>query len=316
MEGQCYQGVVKSFKGSFGFISCGEVAEKFGGRDTFLHKNDVNGVPQEGSRVSFRLVLDAKSNPKAEAATLEVREEEERVKAPATPRAIRDVRRAAALPIRDGPQAGEVLVLRHAKGGGAPCWSDLGGRVEPGESHLECALRELGQKAEGFLSGGSVDLLRRGLLEQFAEGGGAPEFVTVKRGGRPQTMAVFLLNCSGVSLELSSPEGPNGQGVHELRWLSRGHPDLRDREATRWPLLRAACALFGGGQGGRRRPQPPRSRSRSRGRGPQSQPVTLQLMATLQTPASDATDLREGGSGDSSSDEGDPAGAAGAVSGA
>ena len=34
-----------------------------------------------------------------------------------------------------------------------------------------------------------------------------------------------------------------GNGMR--RWLSRQHPDLRDRSLTRWPLLRAVCALRG-----------------------------------------------------------------------
>eukprot|EP00439_Symbiodinium_sp_Y106_P012910 s9265_g1.t2 len=77
---------------------------------------------------------------------------------------------------------------------------------------------------------------------------------------------VFPLDCSGVELELLSPEKPNAFGVHKMCWLSRNHPDFKDKGRTRWPLLRAMCAL--------RNATSATGRERSRSRSP---PAFLQL---------------------------------------
>lgn len=69
--GRTFTGHVKSFTGSFGWLICPEVAEAFGGRDTFLHKRDIDSKPVIGAAVRFRLVLDEKGNPKAMNATMD-----------------------------------------------------------------------------------------------------------------------------------------------------------------------------------------------------------------------------------------------------
>jgi len=60
-----YHGVVKHFRGSFGWIACTEVARKYCGSDVFLHKLDCNTIPRHGDRLSFCLTRDDKGNPKA-----------------------------------------------------------------------------------------------------------------------------------------------------------------------------------------------------------------------------------------------------------
>lgn len=72
------RGLVKFFRGSFGWIVCEEVARMCGGCDVFLHKNDCNGVPWRSDVVSFRLALDATGNPKAVEVRLERLEAEHR----------------------------------------------------------------------------------------------------------------------------------------------------------------------------------------------------------------------------------------------
>ncbi|CAK9042387.1 unnamed protein product [Durusdinium trenchii] len=180
-----HEGIVKFFRGSFGWVRCSDVAQKIGDRDIFLHKNQLNSVPTAGDVVEFKLVVDAKGQPK-----------------------------------------------------------DLGGKVEAGESMLECAIRELDEEAQGFLSPESIALLKRGLRNQYGDGRQSPELVALKASGnKPQAVAIFPLDCSGVSLELLPAAGPNSFGVHEMCWLKRENPDLKDRSKTRWPLLRAVCAL-------------------------------------------------------------------------
>ena len=44
MESDRHRGIVKFFRGSFGWVKCGDVAEKIGDRDIFLHKNQLNSV--------------------------------------------------------------------------------------------------------------------------------------------------------------------------------------------------------------------------------------------------------------------------------
>lgn len=66
-----YGGVVKYFRGSFGWISCPEISARFGGRDVFLHKMDSDIAPRLGDRVSFTLTRDSNGDPKAAAARVE-----------------------------------------------------------------------------------------------------------------------------------------------------------------------------------------------------------------------------------------------------
>ncbi|CAE8617871.1 unnamed protein product, partial [Polarella glacialis] len=165
MEGRLCRGTVKTFKGSFGWLSCSEVAEQYGGRDVFLHKNVLNAVPAIGSTVAFRLVLDAKGQPKAEDAMVEAAGPEpasgaiaastsalvqaQRGKAQAVDEtgeaAQMQIKRAALMLFRGD----EVLVVREKKDGGEKLlWSDLGGKVEAKEGLLDCALRELAEEAQ------------------------------------------------------------------------------------------------------------------------------------------------------------------------
>eukprot|EP00913_Durusdinium_trenchii_P001896 g1755.t1 len=65
-----HEGIVKFFRGSFGWVRCSDVAQKIGDRDIFLHKNQLNSVPTAGDVVEFKLVVDAKGQPKAEDAVV------------------------------------------------------------------------------------------------------------------------------------------------------------------------------------------------------------------------------------------------------
>merc|ERR1712107_211596 len=61
------------------------------------------------------------------------------------------------------------------------------------------------------------------------------------------------MDCDGVELELLPRKEPNAWGVHEMRWLSCSNKELRDRERTRWPLLRTVCALLSANSPARQR---------------------------------------------------------------
>eukprot|EP00435_Cladocopium_sp_Y103_P061066 s1724_g22.t1 len=259
MENERHRGTVKFFRGSFGWLTSNDIAKKIGDRDIFLHKNQLNSVPGVGAIVEFKLVVDAKGQPKAEDAVVVsdgagacagAKEPKELKVEPDTPL---QVKRAALMLFRGD----EVLVLREKKDDQETLlWSDLGGRVESGESYLECAIRELDEEARGFLSPKSIEMLKLGLRNQYGDDRQTPEVVPLKASGKkPQAVAVFPLDCSGVELELLDAKGPNSFGVHEMRWLSRQHPELRDRSLTRWPLLRAVCALRGACRGRSRSPR-------------------------------------------------------------
>jgi len=60
-----YQGVVKWFRGSFGWIACAALAKKHQGRDVFLHKLDCDHAPKLADKVSFQLAWDDRGNLKA-----------------------------------------------------------------------------------------------------------------------------------------------------------------------------------------------------------------------------------------------------------
>lgn len=263
MEGQRFQGTVKFWRGSFGWLSCDAVTEKMGPRDVFLHRNDLNSVPVVADAVEFGLILDAKGQPKATNAII-VNSQKPHGKSPggaAAKQGLGDsqVKRAALMLFRGS----DVLVIQEMKEQSL-MWSDLGGKVEPGEGILACALRELDEEARGFLSEDSIALLKKGVEMQFGDGKQPPEIVALKTtGSKPQSVAVFPLDCSGVELELLSPEKPNAFGVHKMCWLSRNHPDFKDKGRTRWPLLRAMCAL--------RNATSATGRERSRSRSPRRQ---------------------------------------------
>mmetsp|Transcript_45330 Transcript_45330/g.105829 ORF Transcript_45330/g.105829 Transcript_45330/m.105829 type:complete len:266 (+) Transcript_45330:33-830(+) len=256
MQGQRFSGSVKSFRGSFGWLACSSVAEKLGGRDVFLHRNDLNSVPVVGDTVEFSLILDAKQQPKAtKAIVLDSKKPDAPQRQGKETSSDMQVKRAALMLFRGS----DVLILREQKDD-ALMWSDLGGKVEAGESYLQCAVRELDEEANGFLSEDSIALLKRGLSAQFGDGTQSPEIVALKASGnKPQAVAVFPLDCTGVDLELLAPGKPNSFGVHAMSWVSRHHPDLKDRSKTRWPLLRALCAMRGAtSKQGRERSRSPR----------------------------------------------------------
>jgi len=250
MEGSRYQGTVKAFRGSFGWLSCSEVAEKCGGRDTFLHKNVLNTIPVVGSTVDFCLNFDAKGNPKASEAKLvssasdadvAVKKGKGAAGKTKTETRAQVVKRASLLIIRKD----EVLVVKELKDGGKLRWSDIGGKLEAGEAYLDCALRELAEEAQCFLSAESIRLLETGLRHRYGDGGAEPELVGLgPSGGGTQAAAVFEIHVEGVDLELLKPGAPNKHGVHEMCWLGQGHPDLRSSKLTRWPLLRSLCVLL------------------------------------------------------------------------
>jgi len=59
-----YEGIVKYFRGTFGWVVCEEVSAMYRGFDVFLHKDDCDARPRQFDKVSFRLGLDHKGNPK------------------------------------------------------------------------------------------------------------------------------------------------------------------------------------------------------------------------------------------------------------
>eukprot|EP00927_Polykrikos_kofoidii_P070872 TRINITY_DN67250_c0_g1_i1.p1 TRINITY_DN67250_c0_g1~~TRINITY_DN67250_c0_g1_i1.p1 ORF type:complete len:1506 (+),score=323.34 TRINITY_DN67250_c0_g1_i1:74-4591(+) len=84
--GHRLEGVVKSFRGSFGFVENAEVAELLQGvRDVFLHRASLregSEVPTDGSIVTFTLAIDSRGGPKADDAQVEIQGEGPRVVPP------------------------------------------------------------------------------------------------------------------------------------------------------------------------------------------------------------------------------------------
>eukprot|EP00931_Biecheleriopsis_adriatica_P072235 TRINITY_DN4631_c0_g1_i1.p1 TRINITY_DN4631_c0_g1~~TRINITY_DN4631_c0_g1_i1.p1 ORF type:complete len:402 (+),score=46.04 TRINITY_DN4631_c0_g1_i1:30-1235(+) len=66
--GQRFDGIVKHFSGSFGFISCSDLQASFGGKDVFLHRKQLVFCDKlrEGDAVNFRLHVDSEGSPIAE----------------------------------------------------------------------------------------------------------------------------------------------------------------------------------------------------------------------------------------------------------
>jgi len=74
-----YEGTVKYFRGSFGWIQCPEISAKYSGHDIFLHKQDcINKVgdsheqPKQWDKITFQLSTDMNGNPKAIKARIQV----------------------------------------------------------------------------------------------------------------------------------------------------------------------------------------------------------------------------------------------------
>jgi hypothetical protein len=60
-----YRGIVKYFRGSFGWIVCEEIAADYPDCDVMVHKLDCAFRPRQGQEVSFRLALNERGNPQA-----------------------------------------------------------------------------------------------------------------------------------------------------------------------------------------------------------------------------------------------------------
>lgn len=246
MEGSRYEGVVKSVRGSLSWLICPEVAEKYNGRDVFLHKNDVNTLPVAGATVDFKLTLDHKGQPKAGEAKIIKYPTKEASKAENANPKKKVTGRAALLIFR----ANEVLLVREFEKSGTSgklMWSDIGGKIEEGESVLDSALREMSEEVETFLSPESMRLLDVGFRNRYCEGGAEPEMITIgpAKAAHTQMSAVFPLDVDGVELELLKPEKPNKHGVHELCWVDAANPDLKNRLQSRWPLMRSLQTVLG-----------------------------------------------------------------------
>merc|ERR1712224_112004 len=67
-----YKGIIKFFRGSFGWISCKALEAEYPDCDIMVHKNDCHhfecnesGKPKQGNLVCFRLALNAQGDPQA-----------------------------------------------------------------------------------------------------------------------------------------------------------------------------------------------------------------------------------------------------------
>lgn len=61
-----YQGVVKWFRGSYGWILCEQAAK---GKDIMVHKNDCDFRPKQGDEINFQLMENSQGDPQALRAT-------------------------------------------------------------------------------------------------------------------------------------------------------------------------------------------------------------------------------------------------------
>jgi hypothetical protein len=69
-----YQGIVKWFRGSYGWLVCEAVSKDYPDVDVLVHKNDCNFKPKSGDEVRFRLSLNGQGNPQAMSVALNVTE--------------------------------------------------------------------------------------------------------------------------------------------------------------------------------------------------------------------------------------------------
>merc|ERR1719392_138896 len=60
-----YQGTIKWFRGSYGWLVCDAVAADYPDCDVMVHKKDCNFKPALGDQVCFRLALNGYGNPQA-----------------------------------------------------------------------------------------------------------------------------------------------------------------------------------------------------------------------------------------------------------
>merc|ERR1712083_491001 len=71
VDTKVYHGTVTWSRGSMAWLSCDALSATYPGLDVFLHKNDCNVMPKQSDRVSFRLTLDHRGNPKGIQATVD-----------------------------------------------------------------------------------------------------------------------------------------------------------------------------------------------------------------------------------------------------
>jgi cold shock CspA family protein len=64
-----FQGKVKWFRGSFGWIDSTEAKNAYSGSDVFLHVSDCDFKPRQGDEIEFHVDFDDRGNPKAVRAT-------------------------------------------------------------------------------------------------------------------------------------------------------------------------------------------------------------------------------------------------------
>jgi cold shock CspA family protein len=67
-----YQGTVKWFRGSYGWLVSEGVAKDYPDVDVLVHKNDCNFKPKLGDEVRFRLSLNGQGNPQATSVALNI----------------------------------------------------------------------------------------------------------------------------------------------------------------------------------------------------------------------------------------------------
>jgi cold shock CspA family protein len=65
VDTRVYQGIVKWFRGAYGWLVCEALAKDFPDTDVFLHKNDCNFKPRPGDEVCFRMALNGQGIPQA-----------------------------------------------------------------------------------------------------------------------------------------------------------------------------------------------------------------------------------------------------------
>jgi cold shock CspA family protein len=65
MDKRVYRGIVKYFRGAFGWIVCEELAAVYPCNDVMVHKLDCAFRPKQGDKVSFRVALNDRGNPQA-----------------------------------------------------------------------------------------------------------------------------------------------------------------------------------------------------------------------------------------------------------
>jgi 8-oxo-dGTP diphosphatase len=105
------------------------------------------------------------------------------------------VRAAGGIPVRDGPRGAEVLVVHRRRYGD---WTFPKGKLEPGETDEECAVREVVEET--------------GLVCELEEELGSTGYVDSH--GRDKTVRYWRLRVEGGAL------APRAGEVDEVRWAT------------------------------------------------------------------------------------------------